>query len=54
MRIKLVILGVCMSVGAFASVADDFKDASSRKGCEAIPYSSERSSCMSASRDVED
>jgi hypothetical protein len=41
-------------VGAFASVADDFKDASSRKGCEAIPYSSERSSCMSASRDVED
>ncbi len=54
MRAKLVVLGICLSAVAFASIADDFKDASNRKGCEAIPYSSERSSCSSASRDVED
>ena len=54
MRAKLVVLGICLSAVAFASIADDFKDASNRKGCEAIPYSSERGSCSSASRDVED
>jgi chromosome segregation ATPase len=43
-----------ISVLAFASIADDFKDASNRDGCEAIPYSSERSSCSSAGRDVDD
>jgi chromosome segregation ATPase len=37
-----------------ASVADDFKDASNRDGCEAIPYSSERDSCRSAGRDVDE
>jgi hypothetical protein len=43
---KLVVaLGVvCTSVLAFAGIGDDFKDASNRDGCEAIPYSSERSS----------
>jgi len=43
-----------ISALAFASIADDFKDASNRDGCEAIPYSSERSSCSSAGRDVDD
>lgn len=54
MRVRIVVLGVCVSAVGFASVADDFKDASNRKGCEAIPYSSERSSCASAGRDVDD
>jgi len=39
---------------ALASIADDFKDASNRDGCEAIPYSSERSACISGGRDVDD
>lgn len=54
MRIKVVLCGICTSAVAFASIADDFKDASNRDGCEAIPYSSERGSCESAGRDVDD
>ena len=54
MRFKIVLCGLCVSVAAFASVADDFKDASNRDGCESIPFSLERSSCASAGRDVED
>jgi hypothetical protein len=45
---------VCVSALAIAGVGDDFKDAADRDGCEAIPYSSERSSCVSAGRDVDD
>lgn len=54
MRVEIVIGVVCGSALALASVGDDFKDAANRDGCEAIPYSSERSSCASAGRDVED
>lgn len=54
MNVKLVIGLLCVSGLALAGVADDFKDASNRDGCEAIPYSSERSTCSSLGRDVDD
>lgn len=51
----LGVMGVlAASAIAVASIADDFKDAAGKKGCEAIPYSSERGTCTSASRDVDD
>lgn len=36
---------------ADADKLDDFKDAASRSGCEAVPYSSERSDCKSRQSD---
>lgn len=55
-QIRLGIVLGWLFVGSvvLAGVADDFKDAANRDGCEAIPYSSERSSCVSAGRDVDD
>jgi hypothetical protein len=55
-QIRLGIVRGLLLVGSvvLAGVADDFKDAANRDGCEAIPYSSERSSCVSAGRDFED
>jgi hypothetical protein len=55
-RIKLgITVGLLCAGGVvLANVADDFKDAANRDGCEAIPYSSERSSCISGGRDVEE
>lgn len=50
-----MMVGLLLAGGAvLAGVADDFKDAANRDGCEAIPYSSERSSCNSAGREVDD
>jgi hypothetical protein len=54
MKGMIVVGMLCVSGLALAGIADDFKDASNRDGCDAIPYSSERSSCSSAGRDVED
>jgi hypothetical protein len=54
MRVEIVVAVGCISTLVFAGVADDFKDASNRDGCEAIPYSSERASCTSSGRDVDD
>jgi hypothetical protein len=51
----VVAIGVlCLGSALWAGVEDDFKDASNRDGCEAIPYSSERGTCISAGRDVDD
>ena len=47
-------LAICVSGIALASIADDFKDAANKDGCDAVPYSSERSSCNSLGRDVDD
>lgn len=54
MRIMITLGVVCVSAIALAGIGDDFKDASNRDGCEAIPYSSERSSCSSTGREVDD
>lgn len=54
MKFVITLGVVCVSALALAGVGDDFKDAANRDGCEAIPYSSERSSCISAGRDVDD
>lgn len=54
MKATLIVATLCLSALALASITDDFKDASNRDGCEAIPYSSERGSCISAGRDVDD
>lgn len=54
MKVKFAIGALCVSGLALAGIADDFKDASNRDGCEAIPYSSERSTCNSLGRDVDD
>jgi chromosome segregation ATPase len=47
---------LCGSLGfasaALAGVADDFRDASTRKGCGSIPYSSERSECETRQQQV--
>src|SRR5258705_12582149 len=55
-RIKLGTMMATLLIGSvsLAGVADDFKDASNRDGCEAIPYSSESSACFSGGRDVDD
>lgn len=47
----LLVLGV--AVVAVAESVDDFKSAAEKEGCDAIPYSSLRSSCHSKSSDVE-
>ena len=50
-----IVMGLLFAGSAvLAGVADDFKDAANRDGCEAIPYSSERSACNSAGREVDD
>lgn len=59
MRVFSVKLGImsgilCICSLVLAGVVDDFKDASNRDGCEAIPYSSERGTCTSSGRDVDD
>ena len=54
MRIMITLGVVCVSAIALAGIGADFKAASNRDGCEAIPYSSERSSCSSAGREVDD
>jgi len=53
-RTKIVITLALLSGGiVMASVADDFKDASGRSGCDSIPYSSDRGSCSSGGPEVE-
>src|SRR3954471_396390 len=54
MKVTILFCVLFASALALASIGDDFKDAANRDGCEAIPYSSERSSCISAGRDVDD
>jgi hypothetical protein len=50
-----IVMGLLFAGSAvLAGVVDDFKDAANRDGCEAIPYSSERSACNSAGREVDD
>lgn len=53
-KVGIVIAMMLLGGVGLAGVADDFKDAANRDGCEAIPYSSERSSCNTASREVDD
>lgn len=56
-RLKLGMIAALLLIGEVSlagGIADDFKDASNRDGCEAIPYSSERGSCISGGRDVDD
>ena len=55
-KIRVVIATGIVLAGSLvlAGVAEDFKDAANRDGCEAIPYSSERSACSSGGRDVDD
>jgi hypothetical protein len=55
-KIKLGIATGILCAGSvvLAGIADDFKDASNRDGCEAIPYSSERGDCVSGGRGVDD
>lgn len=54
MKALVVFVGLCISALALASITDDFKDAANKDGCDAIPYSSERSTCNSLGRDVDD
>lgn len=46
-----VVIGVLWSGVLLADKLDDFKEAASRTGCDAIPYSSDRSDCRSAQDD---
>lgn len=50
----LVMAGVLWPSMILADKLDDFKEAASRTGCEAIPYSSDRSDCKSAQEKKDD
>lgn len=55
-RISLAALALVLATASTASAdkLSDFKTAADKKGCEAIPYSSERSDCKTYSRAKDD